>query len=143
MGLFAPLTNLRRIIVPESAVQSGGVAAADILVATFPANARFLVTRLTAVIYSAQTTIGASTLTGPTVRLIFGPTGGTINTNAFPSFVITSTVNAVNDTDATSGQGPHRIITDTSAFSLVVRCTTPGTRYTNFSCGFIVEGFVP
>lgn len=142
MALFAPSSNLRRIIVPEAPVQSGGVASADIPVATFSANSKFLITRFSAVVYSAQTTIGASTLTGPTVRLIFGPAGN-VNTNAFASLVITSTVNAVNDLDATAGQGAYRIITDANAFSLVVRCTAPGTRYTNFSCGFIVEGFAP
>jgi hypothetical protein len=143
MGLFAPPSaSLTRFFVPESDVQVAGVAASDIPVATFAANARFLITRMSIVIYSTQTVANAGITTGPTVRLISGPTGGTINTNVFPSTVIAGALNAVNDVDVQTGSGgAHRILTETTASSLVVRCTAASGRYTTFRSGFIVEGF--
>ena len=141
MGLFAPpsQSSTRIFSIPESDVQINGNAAADILVTTFPANVKFMVTRFTVVIYTAQQVINANIGSGPTVRCVVVRAGGGSD-NVFNGLTINGAVNTVGMTDAMTGVGSNRIIHETESASLVVRPGQTSPRYLNFRCGFVVEG---
>lgn len=142
MGLFAPpsQSSTRIFSIPESDVQIAGVASADILVNTFPANVKFMVTRFTAVIYTSQTTINPSVTTGPQLRCISTLATGGNDQNIFNSLTINGLVYAPGETDAVTGQGSNQIISGAASRSLFIRVVAASGRYTNFRCGFVVEG---
>jgi hypothetical protein len=118
------------------ALQTSGNAAADALLFT-TAGGTFVLTSVFVLCETAQTTIGGSSLTGPTVVVY----NATDNQNLMPTPV------AINSSLNTPGgvlclySAAALTNTVSGIKNVVLRVTTPGTRYDNYSATVIITGF--